>query len=92
MPTTPKSYRQLTKPAYTPEDRPSRRERGYHRRWERLRLVWLARHPLCVVCQEPAQCVDHIIPLSRGGGYEFGNLQSLCASCHSRKTRAEFRG
>lgn len=35
--------------------------------------------------------VDHIIPLSEGGGNESSNLQLLCVTCHARKTRSERR-
>lgn len=30
-------------------------------------------------------CVDHIKPVSRGGGDEDGNLQLLCWTCNARK-------
>lgn len=40
----------------------------------------------CVFCAaiEPLS-VDHIIPVAKGGGNEFENLQTLCVSCNSRK-------
>lgn len=36
-----------------------------------------------------AKHVDHIVPLKDGGTHAFSNLQSLCRSCHSRKTALE---
>lgn len=64
-------------------------------RWLRLRLLWLADHPLCVECEragkvEPGVDVDHIVP--HGGDWgrflDVGNLQSLCKACHGAKTRS----
>jgi 5-methylcytosine-specific restriction protein A len=38
-------------------------------------------------CRNRATHVDHIRPIADGGaGLDPTNLQSLCASCHSRKT------
>lgn len=34
----------------------------------------------------PAQHCDHIRPLNMGGTNSTGNLQTLCHSCHSKKT------
>jgi 5-methylcytosine-specific restriction enzyme A len=78
-----------------PSSRPSASGRGYNRRWRRLRLMVLARQPLCADPfgfhaadrrVEVATHVDHIVPKSRGGKDALDNLQALCASCHSRKT------
>lgn len=61
---------------------------GYGRAWQRLRKQHLAQHPLCVECGGVATVCDHITP-HRGDHVllmSYDNLQSLCASCHSRKT------
>lgn len=78
--------------------RGSARERGYDTRWEKRRLLYLRKHPLCVVCEAkglvvPATEVDHIVP-HRGDAALFddeGNWQALCKSCHSRKTATKDR-
>ena len=59
--------------------------------WRRLRAVLLSGEPWCRACRtEWAAEVDHIVPISAGGGaYELSNLQPLCKSCHSRKTMSE---
>lgn len=51
----------------------------------------LRREPLCRECWvhgrvTEATQVDHIVPLAEGGTNDPDNLQSLCHSCHSRKT------
>jgi 5-methylcytosine-specific restriction protein A len=69
------------------------RQRGYTTRWDKLRKVFLAKHPLCVAClangrTTAANTVDHIIP-HRGDQalmWSIENLQPMCAPCHSRKT------
>lgn len=68
----------------------------YKSKWKELRTVQLLREPFCRTCaaagrRTPAEDVDHIIP-HRGDMQLFtdpGNLQSLCHSCHSKKTAAE---
>lgn len=65
---------------------------------DRLRPEQLLREPFCRECAKRgervrATDVDHVIP-HRGVWRLFadpGNLQSLCHSCHSRKTAAEMR-
>jgi 5-methylcytosine-specific restriction protein A len=59
-------------------------------------LFLLQLHPLCEYCLnigkiEPANAVDHIVPISRGGNPypPLDHLMSCCASHHNQKTRAE---
>ena len=75
------------------ERRESPSRRGYGRRWQRLRMMVLRRDPICVVagCIEPSTDADHIIPKSQGGDDSMENLQGMCHSHHSRKTRLEGR-
>lgn len=40
----------------------------------------------CVVCGSIERlCIDHILPLSRGGTNDKSNLQSLCWECNAYK-------
>ena len=67
------------------------RKRIYNgRRWRYLRRKQLSGNPLCQVCGELASEVDHVRPLAQGGEpYDPANVQSLCGSCHSKKTMGE---
>ena len=64
--------------------------------WKDLRKSKLLRDPLCEECQRVgrtalASKVDHIVP-HRGDlqlFYDWDNLQSLCESCHNRKSAQE---
>lgn len=58
-------------------------------RWLKRRATHLAREPLCRYCDQmgrvtAATVADHVVP-HRGdvGLFYGGELQSLCASCHS---------
>ena len=40
--------------------------------------------------RKKATMVDHIVPIKQGGDkFSFSNLQSLCWTCHSRKSAQE---
>ena len=72
-------------------------ERGYGQAWRKLREQVLREEPLCKICLmqgavTPATDVDHKIPKSMGGTDARTNLQSLCSTCHSRKTATEDGG
>lgn len=67
------------------------------RRWLMLRRRRLAIEPMCRACaaqgiDELASEVDHLTPVEQGGDpWALEGTQSLCASCHARKTRREQR-
>lgn len=64
----------------------------YHSaQWKKTRKDFLETHPYCVCCGSPATVVDHI-KAHKGNDKDFNNilnLQSMCASCHSKKTLFE---
>jgi 5-methylcytosine-specific restriction endonuclease McrA len=39
----------------------------------------------CTYCHAPAEHVDHIVPLARGGAHVLGNLLPACADCNLEK-------
>ena len=79
--------------------RASANSRGYNAKWQRARLLFLRNNPLCAECLlkvyfTQAKVVDHITP-HKGDErlfWDTGNWQSLCSSCHSRKTAASDGG
>ena len=65
-------------------------------KWRKLRKLWATYHPLCKMCKDkniikPVDEVDHIIPVSQKPDlfFDWLNLQSLCRSCHEKKTASE---
>ena len=72
----------------------------YSYRWQRARIGWLRKHPLCAECEHhgrvtQATVVDHI--QAHHGDTELfwdrTNWQSLCKHCHdSHKQRFEKSG
>ncbi|MDR5611532.1 MAG: HNH endonuclease signature motif containing protein [Arsenophonus sp.] len=73
----------------------SRHQRGYGTKWDKLRATILQRDKyLCQICLRnrlatAAKTVDHIIAKAHGGTDIESNLQSLCWSCHRKKTATE---
>ena len=63
--------------------------------WKTTRKKHLELEPYCVECYKEgkivkATIVDHIVPIKQGGDkYDQSNLQSLCWSCHSKKSIVE---
>ena len=69
--------------------RDPRTKKRYGRDWQRIRKRYISMHPLCEQCLKEgrlteAEQVHHVKPLAEGGGNEYENLMSLCASCHSK--------
>jgi 5-methylcytosine-specific restriction protein A len=63
--------------------------------WKKLRSIKLCLDPLCEECYKKgilskATIADHIVPRKQGGvPLDINNLQSLCQSCHSKKSVKE---
>ncbi|WP_159990826.1 HNH endonuclease [Pelistega ratti] len=81
------------------EDKTKVASRGYGGKWQRLRLAFLKKNPLCVYCERQgkvteAKVVDHIVP-HQGDQKLFWdqkNWQALCKSCHSSVKQREETG
>jgi 5-methylcytosine-specific restriction protein A len=83
--------------------RGSTTQRGYGSDWERVQKRAMDRdNYICVLCKQRnpelvtiAVLVDHIIPVDKANPLadpnrlDMKNLQSLCESCHQRKTARE---
>ncbi len=62
---------------------------GSTRQWRSVRARVLLRDGLtCQRCGAPASHVDHITPVSAGGGDHERNLQALCDGCNLSKGTA----
>lgn len=69
-------------------------EMGYDYQWQKARKSHLELYPLCTACGRLANTVDHIVP-HKGNKRLFwdrSNWQSMCHSCHSKKTATEDMG
>ena len=53
-------------------------------RWSRTRLLERDQYT-CAYCRGPANTVDHIEPVSRGGSTTWLNTVAACKPCNSRK-------
>jgi len=97
MPWVPPTHKpsKEAKPKYQRKNALSAHQRGYTRKWQKVRLHKLSKNPLCEHCEnkgitQHAQEVDHIKPISEGGDtLDLNNLQSLCRACHNIKTQAD---
>ena len=79
---------------YSSEKRNNDNQKFYNNtRWRKARKRYLMRQPLCVECRKHniltmGKVVDHIIPHKGDINlfWDESNWQSLCVSCHNRKT------
>lgn len=74
---------------------------AYSSDWSRLSVRFRRRYPVCQCADEECRCggscdrasqeVDHVVPLAywndARAANDLANLQALCKSCHSSKTR-----
>lgn len=71
------------------------RNRYYLARWSRLRAYVLARdNHICQVCGDFGNHADHKVPWEDDDTlfWDQDNVQTLCAPCHTLKTRRENNG
>ena len=66
--------------------------------WRKFAKRFKQNNPLCIECLKldlviTVKVVDHIVPINAGGAkLDEANCQSLCESCHNRKSSNESRG
>lgn len=97
MPTLKKTVRRPWQPKHDPQAgrRHANTEFYQSGAWRKLRTKKLLQQPLCEECLKhnchtPAQMIDHIRPINEGGAaLDLANLQSLCHTCHNRKSGRE---
>lgn len=87
-----KLHKPLNKRTYD-DNRPSASARGYDKKWEKVRKMFLKEHPLCEDCLRygvytPAQEVHHIEKVKDRPDRRLDptNLMALCKACHNRRT------
>ena len=101
MPTFPKAK----KSKYLPKREPfGRRKQGNKhiydsKRWRTFRATYIQNNPLCEECLKKEiytdatgrrGVVDHIDPINNGGAvFDKANVQTLCNSCHNKKSARE---
>ena len=83
-------HKEKRKKNFTKRDKRGSTERGYDTGWQRFRKWYLKQQDSkCEFCGEPAEELDHIIPLEDGGKkLSTSNVQALCRECHRRKHNA----
>ncbi len=93
MPTIKKSVRRPWQPERKPQEGRIHSNTKFYQspQWRKLRALQLEQQPLCEDCKTiPARVADHITPINQGGEpLSIDNLQSLCHTCHNRKSGRE---
>jgi len=95
MPWKPQTLKKKTTPPI--ELRGTACKRGYDRKWRKARDAYIDDNPFCEMClanerHEQAVLVAHITPLSlKGARLNEDNFQSLCSSCHAKKTADDIK-
>lgn len=90
-----KKHQSETNANYDKYERDKAMKRFYNSpEWLAIRKRKLQIEPFCEECKKIGtlvigKIVDHIIPIKHGGTNNLSNLQTLCWSCHSRKSVEE---
>jgi 5-methylcytosine-specific restriction endonuclease McrA len=99
-----KRYREWLKKRIASSPEIAAKYKAIDKRWEYKRRALLEANPLtaetllafwntydrCLKCGTVDDItIDHVVPLSKGGGSEFLNLQCLCRVCNSTKNAAD---
>lgn len=76
--------------------RANSRKRGYTKRWEKARAVYVLLHPYCVPCEKAGlvaavKAVHHKIPrrVDEGLFWDESNWESRCLTCHADAQKVE---
>ena len=96
MPTLPKGKSRSWIPKSKPQARQINNSLFYHSKaWRMTRKLYIKSNPLCEQCTREGrttggQMVDHIKQIILGGRrLDNTNLQTLCNSCHNKKSANE---
>ena len=96
MPTLPKGRSRSWIPKAKPQNRQIDNSQFYHSKaWRMTRKFYIKANPLCEQCSRDGrttggQMVDHIRQITMGGDrLHQSNLQTLCNSCHAKKSASE---
>jgi 5-methylcytosine-specific restriction enzyme A len=73
---------------HKPKGRTGSKNKFYgSKEWKMLRAWHISQEPLCRICNDRGQMVDHIHEIAEGGdALAVSNLQTLCRSCHEKKS------